>query len=161
MISSIIKSKYSNYTVVKENMDLCGSRGSKRFAYRAISTNLERKTITADENSAYTSIPCPSCGFVNKRNRSGIKFKCLSCGKVAHADWVGSINLLGRSEDKQITQSTRPVIVRVLLRARYRQRRNARLDAGRDSASGTLKQVRQLPHGQELTIGESIATNPV
>ena len=126
-----LEHSFPDYTFIMEDLNLRGCRGQKRFAYRALHTNASPKLVVSDKNSAYTSIPCPRCLYVNKRNRSGVKFKCLGCGYQTHADVVGAINLLGRSEDKQIDLYTQPWEVGALLRERYRHRR--------DSSSGTLK----------------------
>ena len=70
-------------------------------------------------NPAYTSQTCPSCGHVSRKNRSGIKFKCDSCGRKAHADWVGATNILRRSEDQDIGCGDDPVSVKRELGRRY------------------------------------------
>lgn len=46
--------------------------------------------------SAYSSQTCPVCRSINKANRVGEKFICISCGYFNHADTVGAMNLLGR-----------------------------------------------------------------
>lgn len=144
--------RFPNYTLGMEDLDLRGCRGQKRFAYRALYDNVSRKMIVKDNNPAYTSQPCPSCRYVDRGNRRGTRFECLGCGKKAHADFVGSNGLLGRSEDKQINQSTRVWEVGALLRERYRHRR--------DSSSGSLKkQTSLIPQGRKPTTGESVATN--
>ncbi|MBD3261432.1 MAG: transposase, partial [Candidatus Altiarchaeales archaeon] len=102
VVNELIR-KYPDTLFVVEDLDLRGSRGQKRFAYRALQTSLERKTAIEKVNPAYTSQECPSCGYVSRRNRSGVKFSCKSCGRRAHADWVGASGILRRSEDKDIT----------------------------------------------------------
>ena len=37
-------------------------------------------------NPSYTSQECADCGHIRPENRSGIDFKCVSCGHVDHAD---------------------------------------------------------------------------
>ena len=44
----------------------------------------------------YTSQTCPQCGYVDKSNRKGEKFKCLQCGFSGDADHVGALNILHR-----------------------------------------------------------------
>ena len=116
---------YPQHTFVVENLDLRGCRGSKRFAYRALQRNLGRKAVLETVNPAYTSQECPSCHYVSRGNRKGTSFRCLSCGRVSHADVVGAINLLRRSGDKQIGKKTRSWSVRPILEERYRQVRNS------------------------------------
>jgi len=47
---------------------------------------------------AYTSQTCPLCGHVSRENRNGIKFKCVKCNHIAHADQVGAINIKTRGQ---------------------------------------------------------------
>lgn len=116
---------HPNTTFVIEDLDLRGSRGQKRFAYRALHHSLSTKASVESVNPAYTSQMCPSCGSVSRSNRSGIKFHCRSCGRKSHADVVGAQNLLGRSEDKQILGCEHPSEVKALLRERYLRKRNS------------------------------------
>ena len=102
--------------------NLCGQ---KRFAYRALQNSLEHKAKTEKVNPAYSSQTCPSCGYVSRTNRSGVKFHCRGCGKQGHADAVGGRNLLGRSEDKQITLKTPVHHVKELLQRRFAEKRRS------------------------------------
>jgi putative transposase len=48
---------------------------------------------------AYTSQTCAECGHVDKRNRaSQARFRCRSCGVVAHADLNASRNIARKGE---------------------------------------------------------------
>ena len=40
-----------------------------------------------------TSRTCPNCGAIDKRNRSGEKFQCISCGFVGFADHIAAVNI--------------------------------------------------------------------
>ncbi len=40
-----------------------------------------------------TSRTCPVCGTTLKENRSGVRFRCLSCGHLGHADAVAALNI--------------------------------------------------------------------
>ena len=51
---------------------------------------------------AYTSQTCPICGHLDKASRNGKIFHCTCCGHTADADYVGSINIKARAEDKEI-----------------------------------------------------------
>ena len=116
---------YPDHTFVIEDLDLRGCRGQKRFAYRALHHSLESKAQVIKVNPAYSSQTCPSCGYVHRGNRSGVKFKCRSCGRISHADVVGGINLLRRSEDKQVALDDDPSLVRTILKERYLHRRSS------------------------------------
>ena len=52
----------------------------------------------------YTSQVCPVCSHLDKENRSGKVFKCKCCGYQADADYVGSLNIKTRAEDKKILE---------------------------------------------------------
>ena len=114
---------FPGHTFIIEDLDLRGCKGQKRFAYRQLHKSLESKAVVKTVNSAYTSQTCPSCGFVSRKNRSGIKFHCRSCGRRSHADVVGGINLLRRSEDKQVGLHDHYADVGTFLKARYRHKR--------------------------------------
>jgi putative transposase len=138
---------------VVEDLDLRGCRGAKRFAYRALHHSLEVKAPCEVVNPAYSSQTCPSCGYVSRSNRSGIKFICRSCGRKSHADAVGGLNLLGRSEDKEIQLDDHPSAVKALLRRRFAEKR-------RSPVGGLLIEPAPAPSGRRLTtraspLGES------
>jgi len=118
---------FPNHAFVIEDLNLSGCRGQKRFAYRALHNSLKRKAPTIEVNPAYTSQTCPSCGYISRSNRRGTQFICKSCGRISHADVVGAINLLRRSEDKQINGYDNPSEVKTLLRERFRFRRTSSL----------------------------------
>jgi putative transposase len=149
---------YPEHTFVLEDLDLKGCKGQKRFAYRALQHSLETKAQVLKVNPAYSSQMCPSCGYVSRKNRSGISFKCRSCGRISHADVVGAINLLGRSEDKQIGYDEDYIDVGTILKKRYLLKRNS-FSSGKDAL---------IPVSQKLTTrgtarksGAGIASNQV
>ncbi len=119
--NQLVKSHPST-TFVVEDLDLSETKGSKRFAYRALQLSLECKAVTEKVNPAYTSQECPSCHYVSRSNRKGVKFVCQSCGRKSHADFIGGSNLLGRSEDKQIGLKTPVKSVKAILEERHRLR---------------------------------------
>jgi putative transposase len=45
---------------------------------------------------SYTSQTCPSCGHVDRGNRVGQVFRCLSCGHTGNADVCAARNILTR-----------------------------------------------------------------
>ncbi|MEL7342015.1 MAG: transposase, partial [Bacteroidota bacterium] len=88
-IANRLKELYPEHIFVLEDLNLSGTRGQKRFAYRALQQALSEKVAVEYVNPAYTSQTCPSCGHVSRKNRSGVRFECDNCGRKAHADWVG------------------------------------------------------------------------
>lgn len=134
---------YPGHTFVVEDLDLRGCRGQKRFAYRALHHSLGCKAATEAVNPAYTSQMCPSCGYISRENRRGIKFECRGCGRKCHADVAGGMNLLGRSGDKQVRLDDNPIRVLRVLRERYRHRRSGSAGSGNNEPA---------PPGQRLTV---------
>ncbi len=116
---------YPAHVFVIEDLDLRGCRGQKRFAYRALHNSLAKKAPCLVVNPAYSSQTCPSCGYVSRNNRKGVKFHCRSCGRISHADVVGGKNLLGRSEDQGVRLDDDPSEVGTLLRRRFAEKRRS------------------------------------
>ncbi|MEM1696709.1 MAG: transposase [Desulfurococcaceae archaeon] len=94
-----------------ENMKMNGRKGSRKLNYR-LQTLPYRKIIFNLEYKAYerslnvvevdarkTSITCPSCGYVDKENRSGDRFKCKKCGFEFNSHYVACLNLFSRLND--------------------------------------------------------------
>jgi len=97
IVNKLVK-RFKGHTFVIEDLDLRGCRGQKRFAYRALASNLATKAPVEKVNPAYTSQTCPSCRHISRNNRRGTDFTCRQCGRRSHADIIGAINLLRRSE---------------------------------------------------------------
>lgn len=152
-VSNQLVAKNPDSIFVVEDLNLRGTAGQKRYAYRALHRSLNLKAACEVVNPAYTSQTCPSCGYVHRANRVGTRFKCKSCGRVSHADVVGAINLLGRSEDKQISGDEHFSSVKRILEERYRQKRNSSLrsfEAPAPVPSGRRPNVAvSLPQGLE------------
>jgi len=124
-IANDLIQRHPGTVFVLEDLDLSGCRGQKRFAYRALHRALSSKAPVEVVNPAYTSQECPSCGYISRSNRSGTSFSCRSCGRKAHADWVGASGILRRSEDNGIGCGDHPNSVKATLRRRFWLRRNS------------------------------------
>ena len=151
-VSNELVQAYPGATFVLEDLDLRGCRGQKRFCYRALARVLESKAPAETVNPAYSSQTCPSCGHVSRSNRNGTTFVCRQCGRRCHADVVGGINLLRRSENKQvgsvkITCDNHPLEVKEMLVRLYWARRNP----DQDCPQGFLRRYAPLPYGRRLT----------
>lgn len=72
---------------------------NERSHFKASVAGSHRKRV----NPAYSSQPCPRCGYVHTNNRHGDRFVCLFCGWAGHSDWVGARNLRNRMDDPGIT----------------------------------------------------------
>jgi len=105
----------NNADLVRENLKdlkLNGRKKSKQLNYR-LSTFSYRKFIEYIDYKFYeqglsvleadakkTSITCPVCGYVDKRNRvSKDVFKCRKCGFTFNVQYVACLNLFTRSND--------------------------------------------------------------
>jgi len=66
---------------------------------------------TIKVNPKYTSQTCSNCGFVEKNNRNGNKFKCKECGFELNADLNASRNIvnLGKAEINRL-QVIQPIV---------------------------------------------------
>lgn len=53
--------------------------------------------LVVSVNPKHTSILCPSCGRIDKKNREGEKFLCTQCGYVDHADTKASREIARRA----------------------------------------------------------------
>jgi len=92
-------------------------------------------------NAAYTSITCPPCGYIDRKNRNGDSFKCLKCGHTGHADHIAAINVKARWQDTEIHLYTPYKQVYAILMRRY-ERRLKSLGLTEASVSGrTLETV--------------------
>lgn len=146
-VSNELLRAYPESVFVLEDLNLSGCRGQKRFCYRSLAHALESKAPTEKVNPAYSSQTCPSCGHVSRLNRSGIGFICRQCGRISHADVVGGINLLRRSETKQIGLDDHPSEVKGVFVRLYWNRRNPNQDCPQDF----LNKYAPLPYGRRLT----------
>ena len=72
------------------------------WAFRKLQQYIEYKSLEKGIPVIYidaknTSITCPRCGYVDKRNRrSQSLFRCVKCGFQHNADMIGAFNLANR-----------------------------------------------------------------
>ncbi len=107
-----------NVDLVRENLKdlkLNGKKKSKQLNYR-LSTFPYRRFIAYIDYKFYerglsvirvdakkSSITCPLCGYVDRRNRVDKEtFKCRRCGFTFNAQYVACLNLLSRSNDGRV-----------------------------------------------------------
>ena len=64
----------------------------QRIEQKAAAVNIAVEKI----NPHLTSQTCSACGHVDKGNREGAQFRCLSCGFECHADLNAANNIAGR-----------------------------------------------------------------
>lgn len=159
--------------LVTESLDLRGKAPSKQLSrrvslwhrsilnertdFKASAEGFSRKQV----NPAYSSQLCPICGSLDRRNRVGDAFQCLNCGHAAPSDRIAATNLKARQNDAEITRSTPPAQVKVILMARYKARlesRNASLQSEIGAASTDVRAVTATVQGQTL---ETRATTPI
>jgi putative transposase len=69
-----------------------------RVGFKALAKGFRHEQV----HPAYGSQTCPHCGFVDRRNRSADKFKCLFCRHEDIADRVAALNYAKRYGDEGI-----------------------------------------------------------
>ncbi|PTD93862.1 hypothetical protein C9439_05645 [archaeon SCG-AAA382B04] len=77
------------------------SRRLNSFPYRELKNQLKHRLKREGAhvhlvNEYNTSKTCPSCGSTDTDRVNQARFKCLSCGYRANADYVGAWNIVGR-----------------------------------------------------------------
>jgi len=71
----------------------------------------ERGVAIRTVHRAYTSVTCPECGFVDKRNRQDRNtFRCVHCDYTGQADIVAARNMRRLGENQQRIIQDRPGI---------------------------------------------------
>jgi predicted RNA-binding Zn-ribbon protein involved in translation (DUF1610 family) len=80
----------------KDHRRSLGRWNVRKWLERLEMTCQDRNVSFRTVRSFYTSQTCPSCGFIERRNRKGEVFRCLKCGYSDHADVVASRNILSR-----------------------------------------------------------------
>ncbi|MEM3194427.1 MAG: zinc ribbon domain-containing protein, partial [Candidatus Bathyarchaeia archaeon] len=94
-----------------KNMKLNSRKGSRKLnhrlqtlPYRKIIFNLDYKAYERGLNivevdAKRTSITCPFCGCIDKRNRVSNKFKCTRCKFKLNSHYIACLNLFSRLND--------------------------------------------------------------
>ena len=102
----VASAKRGNKTLVLErsntlaNIRTTGSIGSwpRQHLGRRVSDLAEVQGVSVLEVwPAYTSITCRMCGHANRKNRSGVDFRCVQCDARGHADLLAALNLRDRA----------------------------------------------------------------
>ncbi len=96
IIDEIVDNKFKNTIILLEKLNNFAPH--LKWNYYQLQQMIEYKArmsgILVDYvNPAYTSQSCPKCKYVDKKNRDGIKFKCVQCGYQNNADFVGAWNI--------------------------------------------------------------------
>lgn len=89
-----------------------------RLEFKALAKGFSHKQV----NPAYSSQLCQNCGYVDRKNRSGDKFKCQYCRHVSHADWIAALNHRNRYFDQEITRYMPYCEVKQILLRRFHRR---------------------------------------
>jgi len=107
-----------NADLVRENLKDLRLNGRKRnkqlnyrlsaFPYRKFTEHLdykfyERGLNVLEVDAKKSSITCPICGYVGKKNRINKEgFRCKGCGFTFNAQYVACLNLFSRSDDSMV-----------------------------------------------------------
>jgi putative transposase len=150
--------------LVTEKLDLRGKAKSKKMSrqvslwprgllqertdFKALAAGCRREQV----NPAYTSQMCPYCGFVNGKNRSGDRFKCLNCWYEQDADRVAAMNLKARRTDLDITLWTPKERVKIILLDRFAAGHHAQQG---EAAARRLETVKPEEFALSVATGET------
>jgi putative transposase len=150
--------------LVTEKLDLRGKARSKKMSrqvslwprgilqertdFKASVAGCRREQV----NPAYTSQMCPYCGFVNGKNRSGDRFKCLNCWYEQVADRVAAMNLKARRTDPDITLWTPKERVKIILLDRFAAGHHAQQG---EAAARRLETVKPEEFALSVATGET------
>lgn len=89
-----------------------------RIEFKALAGGSRHEQV----NPAYSSQTCPVDGYVDSKNRTGDRFKCLFCGHEDNADRVAALNHLARYDDDEITRYTSYREAKAILLKRFHRR---------------------------------------
>lgn len=119
---SIVKKAKDTYSGIKlEDLENFFNKKTVRKSYRYernswsfrqlidfILYKAKENSVTVEfVNPAYTSSTCPSCGYIDKKNRkTQERFLCVSCKYTNNADYVGAINI---RDALSIAKCSRPI----------------------------------------------------
>jgi putative transposase len=150
--------------LVTEKLDLRGKARSKKMSrqvslwprgilqertdFKALAAGCRREQV----NPAYTSQMCPYRGFVNGKNRSGDRFKCLNCWYEQDADRVAAMNLKARRTDLDITLWTPKERVKIILLDRFAAGHHAQQG---EAAARRLETVKPEEFALSVATGET------
>jgi putative transposase len=90
----------------------------ERVEFKALAKGFRHEQV----NPAYGSQTCICCGFVDRSNRNGDKFKCVHCKHEDIADRVAALNYLRRFDDETIGLYTPYSQVKSILLERFHRR---------------------------------------
>jgi IS605 OrfB family transposase len=98
------------------------SRKVSRWMRQSLRERLEFKAQAGGSrlvivNAAYTSQTCPACGWVDRENRHGDRFRCVRCGFTAAADQVGAVNILRRQSVPELRERLQPFTPKAKVKA--------------------------------------------
>jgi putative transposase len=96
-----------------------------RISFKALAEGFRHEQV----NPAYSSQICPSCDFVDSKNRIKDKFTCLHCRHEDIADRVAAQNLAKRYGDDFITLYTPYSEVKTIQLGRFHRRLEAEQSA--------------------------------
>ena len=83
-------------TLSKKMNRLVRRMGTGIFQQALVMKSQEQGFRLVQVNPAYTSQECTSCFFISRKNRRGNDFRCVCCGKQAHADSKAARTLVKR-----------------------------------------------------------------
>lgn len=112
-------------------------------------------------NPAYTSQECSSCGFISRANRKGNSFKCVCCGKQAHADAQAARNLVERFRQGRTCEYVKHTTLGVQGLELWAARMRARIDRATPGTSRYLGVIGNVRAGLQETKGRGSHLGPI
>ena len=116
-----------------------------RISFKALAEGFRHEQV----NPAFGSQSCPSCEFVDHRNRIGDNFMCLYCGHEAKADRVAALNYARRYGDHEIGQYTPYRQVKTILLGRFHPSGSPTLPVASNGSEGETPCSSCLPSGAD------------
>lgn len=120
----------------------------ERVVFKALAEGFRHEQV----NPAYGSQTCICCDFVDSKNRSGDKFKCLNCGHEDLSDRIAATNYARRFGDQEIGLHMPYSQVKTILLDRFHRR----LETGQPVTvpGRTLETVRGICPQMSFEIGK-------
>jgi hypothetical protein len=129
----------------------CWIRGKiqDRIAFKTLAEGFRHEQV----NPAYGSQTCPSCGFVDEKNRTKDLFTCLHCRHENQSDRVAAMNYAERYGDQEIGRHTSYRHVKTILLSRFHRR----LEAAK-TATVPGRTLDTVQRGVHLSLSNAFAT---
>lgn len=119
----------------------------EQLAWAAAKRGLAAHTV----NPAYSSLECPRCHFVSRKNRPDQKtYRCVVCGYEAHADHKAASTLASRWGDGELAACKAKEAVKGLLLCRHETWKQAQAKPPISRDEQPCPPVEPLDHSRDV-----------